>query len=641
MRSIIMHPVGLLFFIASALLAMSCATGLSDELAVIHGNYHPARIARGPQDSFYVSDPVAGSVFIYDSDLNVTGEIRDLGRPLGVVVDPAGNIYVGDDESDHVFICSPAGEKLLTLGHGRLRMPTDLALGFDGRLYVADSLHDKVIVFDRSGDWETDIGVSGSGNGQFRFPVSVAVAHTSSPDGQPIGELFVADQGNARIQVLDLQGNFLRTFGSKASEGMMGWKFKGKFVQLQSIFIDAARRVHALDCYTSRAQLLNAQTGAYLSSYGTKGSAVGEMSVPLDFVMDDKGDIIVANYGNRRVEYIHSISETNSVVVLTPSFLPENSETGTVVGVLSSTTQPTNSVPFLLVPGPGGTDNGLFTVEGSNLVTCSYFDHEAKPVCTIRVASTDPTVPNLAYGQVLNVAVSDVNEAPTGLYLTPSYVFENRPAGITVGRFHPEDEDVGDAHIFSLVSGPGDSGNGLFSVSGSNLVAQEIFDYDTQASHSVRVRAEDSGGLVTTNVLTVNVRNVNLNSDPDLDQDGLPDWWEVQCAGFIYRMTSGEDADGDGFLNEWEWVAGTDPTNPNDFLFIAKLAVGPVDGDYVLRWPSSPDRYYDIDSLPGLTNEPVCMATNLAATPPLNVYTDTIHAAESVLFYRIKVRLEP
>jgi autotransporter-associated beta strand protein len=62
---------------------------------------------------------------------------------------------------------------------------------------------------------------------------------------------------------------------------------------------------------------------------------------------------------------------------------------------------------------------------------------------------------------------------------------------------------------YSLVAGDGDTGNGNFQISGSNLQTAVILDYETDTSHSIRVRSTETGGgsLELTNSFTVFVLN--------------------------------------------------------------------------------------------------------------------------------------
>jgi DNA-binding beta-propeller fold protein YncE len=165
---------------------------------------------------------------------------------------------------------------------------------------VVDSRADTVWIFTIQGAYVGSIGSSGSGPGQLSFPTSIAYSPGT-------GELFVADQKNHRIQVFDFDGNFLRSIGSKIEEE--GWfnptlVWEGRFGKIQSVSIDASGRLHALDTFLNRIQILDPSTGAYQSSYnaGAFGSAPGELNLPLDFVFDSSGGAIITDAGNSRVQ---------------------------------------------------------------------------------------------------------------------------------------------------------------------------------------------------------------------------------------------------------------------------------------------------------------------------------------------------
>ena len=275
---------------------------LPPDLTVQNANRLPTRLAQGPNWRFYVSDARIGSVFIYGPDLRLVGELKQLDRPLGVVVDALGQIYVGNDGRDNVEVYSPAGVKLREIGAGTIRMPNDLDLDEDGNLYVVDSLSDTVRVFDAAGAWLRDIGSAGDAAGELSFPAAVAIAYRSG-----FGEVYVADQGHARIQVYDLQGAFLRGYGSEV--GAFSGDWQGKFVKLQSLAIDEFGRLHAADSYLNRIQILDPDTGAYLDSYGSFGTGAGELNVPLDIAIAFWGSTVVANSGNRKVENLFAPSQ--------------------------------------------------------------------------------------------------------------------------------------------------------------------------------------------------------------------------------------------------------------------------------------------------------------------------------------------
>lgn len=278
----------------------------SDPFAVENRNDYPTRLAWGPSGYLYVSDAKAGSVFIYDPNLVVIGELKGLDKPLGVAVDPQGNIYVGNNGRDNVEVYDYQGAKVTTLGRGLVKMPNDLAIDRSGRLYVVDSKNDAIWVFDPNGGVLRSIGSTGDGLGEFRFPAAATVAYYVDPSsGREVGELYVADQGHSLIKVFDLEGNYLRSFGGTPSQGMMGYKWQGKFAMLQSLELDSHGRIHAVDTSMSVVQILDSVTGGYIASYGSFGTGPGQLNLPLDVVIDGYGQVVAANANNKRVEIIY------------------------------------------------------------------------------------------------------------------------------------------------------------------------------------------------------------------------------------------------------------------------------------------------------------------------------------------------
>ena len=80
--------------------------------------------------------------------------------------------------------------------------PADVTWDRAGNIYVADGMgnNNRIAKFDKEARYLKTIGQTGSGPGQFNH------LHGLVSDAQ--GNLYVADAGNRRIQVLDSEGNF-------------------------------------------------------------------------------------------------------------------------------------------------------------------------------------------------------------------------------------------------------------------------------------------------------------------------------------------------------------------------------------------------------------------------------------------------
>jgi mRNA-degrading endonuclease HigB of HigAB toxin-antitoxin module len=201
-------------------------------------------------------------------------------------------------------------------------------------------------------------------------------------------------------------------------------------------------------------------------------------------------------------------NEAPTEVLLTSNVVAEDTPAGTVVGLLSADDANAGDVhTFELVAGDGDVDNEAFEIVGQELRTVATFDFETQNEYHIRVRATD--LGGLSVETALVIQVTDVNEAPTDVALTPDTVAEDAPAGTVVGLLTALDPDADDVHTFELVVGEGDADNGAFEIVGQELRTVGALDYETQNEYHVRVRATDLGGLSVESELMVFVTNVN------------------------------------------------------------------------------------------------------------------------------------
>jgi sugar lactone lactonase YvrE len=159
--------------------------------------------------------------------------LREIGHNLyawsyahSVKVDPQDNIWVADKGSDMVIKFTPEGRVAMVYGRkqeasdegtgplkhmqpplppvdGLFRQVTDMTWDAAGNTYISDGyVNSRIAKVDKDGNWLKSWGEPGDKPGQFSVPHSIAV------DAQ--GNVYVADRGNARIQVFDTDGKFLR-----------------------------------------------------------------------------------------------------------------------------------------------------------------------------------------------------------------------------------------------------------------------------------------------------------------------------------------------------------------------------------------------------------------------------------------------
>ncbi len=139
-------------------------------------------------------------------------------RPHGLRIDAADNIWATDVGAHVVMKFNPSGRIAMVLGvkgrpgewhdYGHLRLfnePNEAMALPDGSVFVLQG-HGRgpscVLRFDRDGSFIGSFGRQGSGPGEFDLPHSIVC------DAE--GLLHIADRNNARIQVFDRDGNYIR-----------------------------------------------------------------------------------------------------------------------------------------------------------------------------------------------------------------------------------------------------------------------------------------------------------------------------------------------------------------------------------------------------------------------------------------------
>lgn len=157
--------------------------------------------------------------------------------------------------------------------------PMAVAADSLGNIYVVDTENRRIQKFDSSGNYLNQWGSLGSGNGQFGHPTGVAV------DGQ--GHVYVVDEGNNRVQKFDSNGGYLGQWGGYGSGN-------GQFSDPRSVAVDGQGHVYVADTSNHRIQKFDS-TGKYLASYVLSD---GDLLFPnpLGLAVDSRGHIYVSFY---------------------------------------------------------------------------------------------------------------------------------------------------------------------------------------------------------------------------------------------------------------------------------------------------------------------------------------------------------
>ena len=262
---------------------------------------------------------------------------------------------------------------------------------------------------------------------------------------------------------------------------------------------------------------------------------------------------------------INNKNDPPTDIATTSTSVAENQPSGTTVGTLSSTDQDgADTHTYSLVTGTGDTDNGKFQISGSTLQTGAIFDFETKSSYSIRIKTDDGN--GGTFEKQFTITVTDANDAPTDLALSPSTVPENSPIGTTVGNLSSTDQDAGDSHTYTLVSGTGSDDNASFTINGTAVQTNTLLDFETKSSYTIRVKTDDGHGGLFEKALTIAVSDQNdaptniALSKSDVDEN-LP-------SGTTVGSFSSTDQDS-GDSHAYSLVGGTGSTDNGSFTIDA------------------------------------------------------------------------
>ena len=129
--------------------------------------------------------------------------ILGLNRPWGVTTDRKGWIIVTENYGHHISIFSPEWYKIRLLGSGsksltewQFNHPSGITADNEDNIYIADTSNHHIQKFSSDGRFVASVSTCGSNPLQFSYPLGFGFNKKN-------GKLYVCDQDNHRIQILD------------------------------------------------------------------------------------------------------------------------------------------------------------------------------------------------------------------------------------------------------------------------------------------------------------------------------------------------------------------------------------------------------------------------------------------------------
>lgn len=294
--------------------------------------------------SGHAFEPVASQILEFDSYGNYLRQIGKgaygLAYPHSVRFDKDDNLWVVDRATNIVMRFNPAGYVTMVLGRRAFEVrpnaerayeiepgvvnsgkvpppaavdnlfawPTDVTWDASGNIYISDGyLNARIAKLDKNGDWIKSWGMHGTEPGQFNTP------HNIQTDRQ--GNVYVADRGNARIQVFDTDGKFLRMIkinvpvppGSRSIIGNTpatppaNSTFAPGAPWAICITPGQTQYLYAMDVFPGRLYKLSLD-GKVLGTFGKSGHQLNQFSWPHGMACPSENEVYVADMNNWRVQ---------------------------------------------------------------------------------------------------------------------------------------------------------------------------------------------------------------------------------------------------------------------------------------------------------------------------------------------------
>lgn len=277
----------------------------------------------------FVSDGESGKIWRIVGDGKAVAYTTGLETPSAIAFDSAGDLIVADSGSNTINKIDRTGKVTLVAGtagksgfadgdagSSLFNGPIGIAVGEDGKLFVADTYNDRIRVIENGkvstlagGNWGFADGVGL--DAKFFTPCSIAIWQD---------RLLVTDTGNRRIRVVEPDGRVWTLAGSGDGDLKDGLLSSASFVAPTALAVDKYGSIFLTDGNAIRQ--IGGRTMPFVSTIsdverGLRDGKVGRarFNRPSGLAFDDSGRVLVADSDNR---VIRRLSTVNSGQEITP-----------------------------------------------------------------------------------------------------------------------------------------------------------------------------------------------------------------------------------------------------------------------------------------------------------------------------------
>ena len=268
---------------------------LAHPVSTVNDVIAPYSIVFTSDGNMIVSEKLANQISIFDIKGRRIGKFesdddssRQIKIPQGLAIDDEDNVYVSSEYKLQKFTSSGKFLKHVgceKLGSGEAEFDDPYGITFyNNQLYVCDCNNHRIQVFDLNLNFIRSIGSFGNGRGEFHRPYDVKFDNDHN--------MYVAEWDGGRVQVLDKNGQFIRFFDKNVTE---------------NVTLGKPSALHIIDKYVyvsdwSGGRIVVYETlGRCVTSFGRRGNNKGEFQNPY-CISSYKGQVYICDRDNGRIQ---------------------------------------------------------------------------------------------------------------------------------------------------------------------------------------------------------------------------------------------------------------------------------------------------------------------------------------------------
>ncbi len=308
------------------------------------------------------------------------------------------------------------------------------------------------------------------------------------------------------------------------------------------------------------------------------GVTINDFRSPVNYTVKSADESVTNVYSVRVTQAIDESTE----ISLSNNKLKENADS-VLIGELTAISNALGSSYDFSFVDEALTENDFFYIKEKKLFPKTRLDYEEKAQYLLKIRVDNKK--GVTKDEYFNIDVVNENDPPSGISFSTKTLSESTKINTSVARLTAEDQDVGDAHTFSLKAGDGlnDEGNIMFTISGDSLILMQALDRDQKDYYNILVLVTDSSGATYEKEWSFQV--VDVNSPPRFTTSPLA--YAIQNQVYVYPVKV-EDVEGDKLTISFEglpdWLIYMESTgllsgvpnneNVGEFQFEIKVSDG-------------------------------------------------------------------